>query len=198
MKNYPVTRVIGQPQWQQLPRVALEHRYLQTSPEICAYGQLAYNEEFLFVHLQAQVPYIRAEEQGICGEPCKDSCLEFFFCPVAGDPHYFNIEFNFNGCMYLGYGTGLKDLLRLLPDAGSVICPEISKTEDGWEIAYAIPWELIRRLMPKAAPVGTLKANFYACSDLSEPPYYLSWSEVPEEQFTFHRSQCFGNISFCD
>ena len=198
MNTYSVTRVSGAPQWQLIPKVSMEHRYLQTPEEIRAYGQLAYNDEYLFVRLQAKVPYIRAEEQGDLGSPCQDSCLEFFFCPVAGDPHYFNIEFNFNGCMYLGYGTGLKDLIRLIPDAGVVLKPRIGRTEDGWEITYDIPWEFIRRVMPKAAPVGPLKANFYACSDLSEPPYYLSWNKVQEEAFTFHRSQCFGNIIFCD
>ena len=132
--------------------------------------------------------------------PCEDSCLEFFFCPVAEDPHYFNIEYNFNGCMYLGYGTGLEDLIRLIPNerAEEIFCPEIRTTETGWEIFYRIPYSFIQQLLPQAqlSAGQTIRGNFYVCSDLSEPAYYRSWNPVSTEPFTFHRSECFGVMEF--
>ena len=202
MKNYTVTRAEGAPNWDAIERVTMECRYHQTSEHIRAHAQLAWTEETLLVHLQAEVPYIRAEEYGPAGVPCEDSCLEFFFCPVPGDPHYFNIEYNYNGCMYLGYGTGLQDLIRLIPDGGAeeIFCPEVRRIEGGWEIFYRIPYDFIRRMMPQARLTGgqIIRGNFYACSDLTEPPYYLSWNEVREDPFTFHRSECFGEIIIAD
>ena len=200
MKTYHVQVASDTPDWSTIQEVELQQRYEYTPDHIRAYAQLARGDDTLFVHLRAEVPYIRAEEFGPLGEPCKDSCLEFFFSPIADDPHYFNIEYNFNGCMYLGYGTGLQDLIRLIPDGGveKIFCPEIHTTETGWEIFYRIPYSFIRRIMPQAqlSAGQAIRGNFYACSDLSDPPYYLSWNSVSTEPFTFHRSECFGFIEF--
>ena len=130
--------------------------------------------------------------------PCEDSCLEFFFQPVAGDPRYINMEFNSKGCLFLGMGTSLEDLIRLLPleEVPQLFCPEIRMIPGGWEIFYRIPYRFIRQLFPAFAPQpGTqIRANCYACSDLTQPHYYLSWNPVATDSFTFHRSSCFGNM----
>jgi hypothetical protein len=152
------------------------------------------------VHLWIEVPQVRAVETGPIGMPCKDSCLEFFFQPVNGDPRYINVEFNSNGCLYLGIGTCLQDLIRLLPeeDICAILEPIIQKTEKGWEIYYRIPYTFVRRLFPEFAVASgdTIRANVFACSDLSQPHYYLSWSSITEEPFTFHHSSCFGSMKF--
>ena len=200
MKIYHVKAVSGSPDWNVIPEAELQHEYAHTPCQVRAYAQLAWGDNTLFVHLRAEVPYIRAEEFGPYGMPCEDSCLEFFFCPVAEDPHYFNIEYNFNGCMYLGYGTGLEDLIRLIPNerAEEIFCPEIRTTETGWEIFYRIPYSFIQQLLPQAqlSAGQTIRGNFYVCSDLSEPAYYRSWNPVSTEPFTFHRSECFGVMEF--
>lgn len=184
------------PNWNEIPVVELEQTYLQTPEEIRAYAQLAWSEDTLWLHMSIKVSHIRAQEEGALGMPCRDSCLEFFFCPVPGDNRYFNIEFNFNGCMFLGFGAGLTDSVRLQPREGTaVFVPEIRRTDDGWELFYRISGSFIRRLVPDARICPqTIRGNFYACSDLSEPSYYLSWNPVYREGFTFHRSECFGQI----
>lgn len=202
MKNYTITRVSGAPDWSRIPAVSMETKYLQTPDNVAAFSQICYDDEGILVHLWIDVPEIRAVETGPYGMPCEDSCLEFFFQPVAGDSRYINLEYNFNGCYYLGLGTGLDDLLRLLPDsdADTLFSPDIHRTETGWEIFYKIPYSFIRRLFPDFAVAAgkTIRANCYACSDLTVPHYYLSWSPVTTDPFTFHRSNCFGIMTFSE
>ena len=200
MIQYTIKRVCGTPDWSQIPTLAMQEKYLQTPDNVAATAQICYDDTGILVHLRAYVPEIRAVEKGPCGMPCEDSCLEFFFQPVPGDPRYMNLEFNFNGCYYFGTGTGLSDLMRLLPEANAenLFGQDIRKTSDGWEIFYKIPNEVIRRLFPNFAIKSGMQigANCYACSDLTVPLYYLSWSRVTENPFTFHNSSCYGTMTF--
>lgn len=202
MKEYTITRVTGKPDWNKIPTLTMDEKYLQTPDNVAASAQICYDDTGILVHLRAYVPEIRAVESGPYGLPCEDSCLEFFFQPVPGDPRYINLEFNFNGCYYLGTGTGLSDLMRLLPDANAenLFRHEICTTNDGWEIFYKISYDFIRRLFPDF-DVSTgmqIRANCYACSDLSVPHYYLSWSRVSTDPFTYHNSTCFGLMTFSE
>lgn len=202
MMNYTITRVNGKPDWDQIPSLSMEVKYLQTPDDIAATAQICYDDTGIWVHLRAYVKEIRAVEQGPYGMPCEDSCLEFFFQPVAGDDRYINLEFNSNGCYYFGTGTGIDDLMRMLPEGNgeNLFSHEIARTDDGWEIFYQIPYSVIRRIFPSftVTPGMTIRANCYACSDLSTPSYYLSWSEVLREPFTFHRSSHFGSMTFSE
>lgn len=199
MKEYLISYCQDGPDWNRIPWLEVSHAYYQTPPYVRAYAQLAYDHQSLFVHLRMDVPEVRAEERGTIGAPCNDSCLEFFFCPVPGDPRYMNIEFNLNGCMYLGIATSLDDLTRLLPDqAGNPFEPSIDTTTTGWEITYRVPFAFIRRFFPSFQAVGgqSIRANCYACAEQAVPPYFLSWNPVETEQFSFHQSQCFGLMTF--
>ncbi len=200
MNSYTITHVTDKPDWSSVPVLAMQTKYLQTQDNVKAFAQICYGSDALLLHLWAQVPEIRAVESGPIGVPCEDSCLEFFFQPVFGDPRYINLEFNFNGCFYLGMGTCIADLLRLIPDsdAEAIFAPVIRETDGGWEIFYQIPYDFIRRIFPEfeATPGSEIRANCYACSDLTQPHYYLSWNPVTEEPFTFHRSNCFGVMKF--
>ena len=200
MKQYTITRVSSKPDWEQIPTLTMEEKYLQTTDYVAAKAQICYDDTGILVHLRAFVPEIRAVENGPYGMPCEDSCLEFFFQPVPGDDRYINLEFNFNGCYYLGTGTGLSDLMRLLPDANAenIFGHEIKKTDDGWEIFYKISYDFICRLFPNFKVISgmEIRANCYACSDLTVPHYYLSWSRVSTDPFTYHNSSCFGTMTF--
>ena len=199
MDHYMVSKTTGQPDWANIPALAIAQPYLQTPAGIDAFAQICYEEDGLLLHLWTHVPQIRSVETGPLGMPCEDSCLEFFFQPVPGDSRYLNLEFNSNGCMYLGIGTGIADLVRLVPDDGqSIFCPHIQMIDGGWEIFYRIPYSFVRRLFPGAAivPGQTIRANCFACSDLTVPHYYLSWSLIEGQPFTYHRSECFGEMTF--
>ena len=201
MKKYEILKVCGEPDFSIIPIIDIDVRHRGVPTEIGANAQICYSDEALFVHLWTAEENIRAEENGPVGMPCYDSCLEFFFCPMENDPRYFNIEFNMNGCVFFGFGTGIPDLFRLLPEERTVkdvFNYKINKTDAGWEIFYSIPHSLIRQFFPefKAYTGKQMRANCYKCADFSEPPHYLSWSKIEGPNFSFHNPKFFGIMEF--
>jgi hypothetical protein len=197
MLNYTVSRVTGQPDWETIPTLSMDNRYLETTKAVQAWAQIAYNQEAFLVHLSIRTPEIRAVEFGPLGMPCEDSCLEFFFRPDPEDTRYFNIEFNPNGCLYLGFGNQPGDLVRLIPEHPPII-PEVRRTEDGWMVTYAIPYHFIRQFFPAFRPVsgGCIRANCYKCGDLTPNPHFLVWNPVDPEREAFHVPELFGLMRF--
>ncbi len=198
MRSYTIEKMTDAG-WDKIPALEIDHRYFETPDEIKAYAKLAYDDEAILVRLFTEEKIIRAVETGPLGSPCEDSCLEFFFSPMEGDLRYFNIEFNSNGCMYLGFGTNIKDLVRLLPgDEKDPFSYEIKKEEGAWEITYRVPYDFIRRFFPtfEVYPGKHMRANCYKCADLSQPPHYMAWSPIVGEPFKFHRPECYGDMIF--
>ena len=159
MKEYSIQRVDWRPDWTKIPVLCIDQSYQQSPRDIRAFAQICYHADAILVHLWAEEPHIRAVEKGPLGMPCEDSCLEFFFRPVSGDPRYFNFEFNPNGCMYLGIGRGIQDLTRLVPRRGAdLFHPVINQSEDGWEIFFQIPCVLFKGFSPIST--SGLKSRF--------------------------------------
>lgn len=202
MKRYEIHKAASFEELKKLPSLDIDYKYPGSPDGITAHAQIGYSDTAILVHLFVEESVTRAEEFGPFGTPCEDSCMEFFFSPLAGDNRYFNIECNANGCLYVGMGTGLSDLLRLIPDdfENHPIQPKIARYEDGWEIFYEIPYDFIRRIFPDFTVFAgkEIKANCYKCSDLSEPPHYFSWSPIIGDPFTYHRTECFGTMIFVD
>ena len=125
--------------------------------------------------------------------PCEDSCLEFFFAPRWGDGRYFNFEFNPNGCMYLGFGSGRTDHVRLLPERPG-FAPRPLRTADGWGIEYRIPFLFVKEFFAgfEAAEGTQFRGNFYKCGDLTARPHYLAWNPCTSPAPDFHRPGDFG------
>ena len=198
MRTYTIQKMTDAG-WDAIPTLDIDHRYFETPEEITASAKIAYDDEAILVHLFTKEEKIRAVENGPLGSPCEDSCLEFFFSPMEGDLRYFNIEFNSNGCMYLGMGTSIKDLVRLLPaDGADPFSYTIKKEAGAWEITYRVPYEFIRRFFPEFSvyPGKHMRANCYKCADLSEPPHYMAWSPIVGTPFKFHRPECYGEMIF--
>ena len=184
--------------WNSIPVVCIDTRLWTPEIDIAASAQVCYDAEALYVRLTAKEAYIRAEESGPLGIPCRDSCLEFFFSPVANDKRYFNLEFNPRKCMYLGLGTGRDDSIRLLPDPDNVFHPCTARTEDGWEISYQIPFSFIKLFFTDfiAAPGKKMLANFYKCGDYTVQEHYFAWKPVNNTTPDFHRPEYFGELIF--
>ena len=91
MSNYTIFPKTGN--WNDIPIAAIANRLWTDEVDIVSTAQVCYDDEALYVRLTAKEKDIRAEESGCIGVPCKDSCLEFFFCPVEEDKRYFNFEF---------------------------------------------------------------------------------------------------------
>lgn len=200
-QRYSIRRWAEGEGWESIPVLKIAQPYLNTPDDVHAFGQIAFCDQAILVHLWAEQPEIRAVEYGPLGLPYQDSCLEFFLKPMADDPRYMNIEFNFNKCVYFGIGTNGDDLQRIvLEDVDSVFSPETKRTEKGWEITYEIPLTVLRKYFPDLAlfPGKEIRANCFTCSDLAEKPYYFSWNLVYGEPFTFHRSECFGVMTFSE
>lgn len=202
MKTYTVKKVSGNPDWSAVPALAIDTLYRNPAPQIKATAQVGYSEEALHVRLTLEAPVLRAVEEGLYGMPCEDSCLEFFFSPMEGDVRYLNFEFNANKCLYLGLGSCIEDLVRLIPDQPleDVFAPRSVVRENGFEITYQVPYSFVRRFFPSFSPASgkTMRANFFTCADNTEPPHYLCWSPVvtrPEPR-TFHWPYDFGQVIF--
>lgn len=197
MREYTITYTKEAPDWENIPKLDID-TVLWTEPApIDAWAQICRDDRALHVRLSAIEPYIRAENRDPMQEPCEDSCLEFFFCPDPEDNRYFNIEFNPNGLMYLGFGSGAHDLIRLMPE-DEPITPHVVRTANGWNLTYSVPYSLILRFFPNFQPVsgGCIRANCFKCGNLTVHPHYLSWNPVTSEKPAFHRPEDFGVMYF--
>ena len=197
MREYTAKRCCGMPIWTDVSVINIDQPLLLCDAKVTAQAQLCYDEQALYVRLSAQEEQIRAELTGKLDEICEDSCLEFFFCPTENDPRYFNIECNPNGCLYLGFGSNIEELIRLIPEKPS-IQPIAKRIPGGWETVYAIPYSFIRSFFPGFSPVSgsTMRANFHKCGDKTEVPHYLCWNLLPGQELTFHKQDAFGLIHF--
>lgn len=202
-KTYDIKMIHEAPNWDEIEPLALDVYYEQTPRDIKAFAQICCNEDAFFLHLKTEEKNILKEEAGPLGMPCNDSCLEFFFRPEAEDLRYFNIEYNANGCAFLGFGSDRYNLVRLLPKAGAadgvnqIFTPEIKEFEGGWEIFYKIPFDFIRNFFPgfKVYEGKELFANCYKCADKTNPPNYLSWNELTSDSLDFHAPCEFGKMT---
>jgi len=202
MKTYDIKKVYcATPDWSKIDTLSIDVPYHQTPDDITACAQICYTDDALLVHLSTVEKDIRAVENGPLGMPCEDSCLEFFFCPMPyeKDKRYFNIEFNSNGCMFLGVAKDYDNILRvLLYEKEGLFNEKINITSDGWEIFYSVPFSFIRHFFPEfeAYEGLTIRANCYKCADYSNPPHYLSWNKIESERLSYHQSQFFGSMTF--
>lgn len=187
--------------WSRLPTLSIDCPAITESTSVTAFAQICRDDGALFLRLWAFEEEIRAEETGPLGTPCLDSCLEFFFCPIAGDSRYFNVEFNPKGCLYLELGSDIHHHTRLLPaeTPESLFHPVIRIHSASWEIAYRIPYSFIRRFFPDFKPAlgDSIRANFYKCADCGPNPHYLSWNPVTGTKgAVFHAPRDFGMLTF--
>jgi len=199
MRSYTIVRRSASGDWSNVPVLPIDNPLkFHDITHIQAQAQICYDDEALYVRMQAVEADIRAELTGPLDEICEDSCLEFFFCPMEGDSRYFNLEVNPNCAVYLGVGSNVHDLLRLIPEEPTVL-PRAERTEDGWFIEYAFPHEFVRRIFPDYAPAPgkSMRANCYKCGNLTVKTHYFAWQPVPDEGgFTFHCPEHFGIMHF--
>ena len=197
MKEYTIIRRPAELDWSTVPALQINELYNTPPVDITAEARLCYDNEAIYVHLQAKEKNISAQYTGLLDEVSDDSCLEFFFCPMQGDSRYFNIESNPNGAMFLGFGPSVQELCRLIQEE-PVIAPRASYTADGWKVEYEIPHSFVRRFFPdySPAPGKSIKANCYKCGALKEPQHYMCWCPVVPQRCAFHNPSRFGTMYF--
>ena len=162
MKEYVIEKTVGAPDWTKVSELQVDNVCWLPDAGVRMEQQICHDDEKIYVHLTDKL-----------GSICTDSCMEFFFSPVPEDGRYFNIELNLNGAIFLGFGHGRADSIRLIPeDHKKLFNIRTNKTADGWEIFYEIPLEFLHVFYPdydfKSGRV--IRANCFKCGDLTVQP----------------------------
>lgn len=197
MRNYEVIRTFGQPDWQNIPVAPIDQYLWSDVRSIIPSAQAAWDEDALYVRLQAIEPHILRRFTGTLDEVCKDSCLEFFFCPVEGD-RYFNFECNPNAALYVGYGRPGSQRCRLHRGTfKEILQAKPFEFSGGWGIELRIPVSFIQIFVPdfQLSSGMTLRANFFKCGDETEQEHYMSWNPVDVPHPNFHLPEFFGQFT---
>lgn len=116
MKEYVIEKTVGAPDWTKVPELQVDNVCWLSDAGVRMEQQICHDDEKIYVHQVAREKNIRAELTDKLGSICTDSCMEFFFSPVPEDGRYFNIELNLNGAIFLGFGHGRADSIRLIPE----------------------------------------------------------------------------------
>lgn len=197
MNHYTITRTQGQPDWNAIPTLQIDHFNWTEPLDISATAQICYDETALYIHMRAWEQHVRAEHNKPQSMVCEDSCLEFFFRPEEADPRYFNFEMNPLGFTYIGFGYGRGNNCRLAPKQEEpMMNKRTARLEDGWEIWYTIPVSFVNIFFPGYAltPDKRIFANCYKCGDLTVTPHFLSWNPSTSPTPEFHRPVDFGEM----
>jgi len=146
----------------------------------------------------------RARIAEVNGPVYRDSCVEFFFSPLA-DGVYYNFEFNCAGVPYCAYGRkrgdrtlldpALVDTIARSSSLGSAPLDESARISS-WGLAVCIPIGIFRDCGLKGFGGLTARGNFYKCGDDTALPHYLSWNPVCTPRPDFHRYDYFGSLVF--
>ena len=195
MRQYTITKVTGNPDWSKIPSLNVDNYQWCEELDIKMKSQICYDENGLYVHLRAWEKDIRAELTEPMSMVCEDSCMEFFFRPVAEDLRYFNLEINPNGQMYIGFGPNMPELVRLaLQEEDTLLQKQCNYTADGWEVFYTFPVSVIRVFFPGYELKSGMKiyANSYKCGDECVIPHFISWNKVEVPEPSFHQPEHFG------
>lgn len=203
MKEAIVVPVTGQVDWTQVPVIPIDEQMSQGELTASAYAQICYDDNALYVHLSETSQEVRIVEEGPLAMPCHDSCLEFFFCPMEDELRYINLEFNAKPALYMGIGSGIHDLTRLVfhrsTEFQDLLNPVAEVREDGWDLTFRMPYSFVRRFFPDFAvtPGRTMRANFYKTGDKLEKPTSLAWNRIyATKPARFHTPEEFGKLTF--
>lgn len=185
------------PDWSVPEVLTLTHTGWVPPCPISAQAQLCHDGENLYVRMEAVEQPIRATLSGVLDHVCDDSCLEFFYAPVSGDPRYFNFEFNSLGAMDLSFGGKRPNRVRQVPKkAAEWFQARPFSTDGGWGIEFRIPLAFLRLYWPDFSFTGEGAGNFYKCGDMTPVPHFLAWAPLSSDTPDFHRRQDFGPLIF--
>ncbi len=148
---------------------------------------------------------ILAQTEEINGGVSGDSCVEFFFDPLANG-NYYNFEFSCIGKPHLAYGPGrgkrrfvdpqlIQNELQITSTLGSKTFAEKTGGHS-WEMTMIIPASMF--IHDKGIKLKGLrtKANFFKCGDKTSIKHYLTWNPIVAEKPDFHRPEQFGTVVF--
>ena len=196
MNSYTLKKVNGAPNWDAIEALNIDIPYRHET-DVQAWAKLCWDETGIHVNLRAKEENIRCQELEPLSPICEDSCLEFFFAPLADDKRYFNFEWNLLGALYLGFGAERNTRVRqIVKDVNELFAPNCFKTAEGWGVEFKIPASYIQLYMPEFKLEGEAACNFYKCGDKTDVKHYLAWASLSSEKPDYHRRQDFAKIVF--
>ena len=190
MKTYTLKKITSAPDWKNIEIMPIDN-LLWTDPlPITAQAQLCWDEEAIYLRMEAFEENIRKEETDPLAEICNDSCLEFFIQPQEG-PYYLNFEINPKGVLHLGIGEGREE--RRHPEIDPAVFDIVSRPVEGdWTLKLYIPDSFLLEHFAKISAV--CRANLYKCGDLTDHEHYGAWSEVEVAEPDYHVPDFFGRL----
>ncbi len=195
MREYTIVPVTGEIDWETVPALQVDNLQWTPPVDIRMQVQICYSSRGLHVHMRAWEKDIRATYTEPLSCVCNDSCMELFFSPVEDDLRYFNMEFNPNGCTYLGIGHSMADLVRLVPQKEDELLEKrTARLEDGWELFFTVPLSYMQVFFPQVtlAKGVRMRANCFKCGDHTVQPHFITWNKVNQPTPSFHHRCDFG------
>ncbi|MFC4775904.1 carbohydrate-binding family 9-like protein [Paenibacillus sp. GCM10023252] len=130
----------------------------------------------------------------------QDSCLEFFVRPDPLKQDYYNLEWNANGCLLVGYGPDKWNRTQVDPSKYESFYRRAYIRRRGvntfWSVYCYVPFHAV------GASDYSLRqgwsGNFYKCGDHTPHPHYGCWSRVNSDNPDFHLPDQFGLFEFVD
>jgi hypothetical protein len=178
-------------------------------------ARMLYDDAGIHGIFRVQDRYVRCVHTQFQDLVCKDSCVEVYFQPKAGQPEnngYLNLEMSGNGTLLSYYITdaerapgGFKGFVKLTSQQGRQVAisttlpprvdPEREEPTE-WCLQFFLPFTLLETYV---GPLGELsgqawRCNLFKCADESSHPHWASWRPVPE--LNFHAPETFGVIKF--
>lgn len=198
MRHYEATKLCCPADWQSVPAAAIENRLWSDVDGIVPTARVCWDADALYVRLETLEENILRRFTGNLDMVCKDSCLEFFFCPESEGDRYFNFEVNPNGALYVGFGRPGAARCRLYrEDYRTLLQVRSFDIPGGWGVELRIPVSFIQIFVPefRLHPGLTLRANFFKCGDETEKPHYMAWNPVDVPAPNFHLPEHFGTLT---
>lgn len=138
------------------------------------------------------------------GPVYKDSCLECFISPEAGDGLYYNFEVNCIGMLDYSCRRSRTDTTRANEQQRAFVKTFSSLGNKGFPEKKCDPWTLTVIINKKAfyaQDIDTFrgkefKMNLYKCGDDLKVPHYVSWQPIKIDRPNFHRPDFFVPVRF--
>jgi len=202
------------PAWNNCSALEVKHFHPNTlSRHPRTQAKVLYDQTHLYVHFRVQDQHVYSIYTNYQDNVCRDSCVEFFVQPVAGQG-YFNFEINCGGAMLLYYVNkgvdaqgepvradkpvpwSLASQVRIYHSMPSTTPTPIS-TPMTWQIEYAIPFSLLEHYTGPVSrsPGSEWKANFYKCGGDPKYNHWASWAPIGPK-LNFHVPEYFAPIVF--
>lgn len=208
-------KVEGSVTMEEISRLLEENASLHTADVLNWEKEYPYKPEvhFRIAHANNEVwlkyyvreSHILAQKTETNSGVSRDSCVEFFFDPLA-DGHYYNFEVNCIGTVLCAYGPGRrgrqrvdKDTVHRLVVAKSTLGDQPFAEKIGdfeWEMTIKIPAEVMTHTPGLQLKGSTAKANFYKCGDDTQLRHYVTWNPVVADHPDYHRPEYFGLLFF--